>query len=272
MLAFRFLQTNPKFDAAGLRIRGIGIAETMPPSIIDRREGTGDFVFMLFHHDGEVDHHSTRAGTLALWPHDARHRYGNPGRRWRHSWVHCDGPFVPRMLAKTSVGELRTLQMFIVADPSAFDRDLLSIHEEIAGDHDPDAIVVRNLLENLIRRAIQPRSNRIAPRVPAAYERVRRYLDTHYDKPITLAELAELAALSPRHLCVGFRRFFGAPPMAYLIRRRLNAAAALLRGTDHAVGEIGRRVGYSDPFYFSKHFRSRFGVPPSAVRQRTPPE
>ena len=40
--------------------------------------------------------------------------------------------------------------------------------------------------------------------------------------------------------------------MAYLIQRRLHAAAALLRQTELGVGEIGRRVGYPDPYYFIK--------------------
>lgn len=265
MLSFRFLQNEPRFDAAGLRIRGIGIAEVMPPSVIDR-QGTGDYLFMLFHDDVEVDRHGVKAGTLALWPRGASHRYGTYGGRWRHSWVHCDGTFVAQMLRRTSVRALRSLQMLALADPSSFDRDLLTIHEEISYDHEADAVVVRNLLENLIRRAVRPRSKNVLPRVPAAYERVRGYLDANYEKSIALADLAKIASLSPRHLCVGFHRFFGAPPMAYLIRRRLHAAASLLRGTTDPVGEIGRRVGYEDAYYFSKHFKSRFGVPPSALR------
>ncbi|HEV7302302.1 MAG TPA: AraC family transcriptional regulator [Tepidisphaeraceae bacterium] len=270
MLSIRHLQSQPWYRGPGLEIRGIGINETMPPSFIERPAGTGDRLFMLFYDDVELGPANARrrvgGPSVALWPSAAAHHYGNIDRRWRHSWIHCDGNVVSRHLAGAGGDRERIVRL---RDPSPLENYLLAMYEEINGPHAPDFIVLRNLLENFIREAVRGERAPARRQTPEGLSRVKQHIDTHYEQRITLAALAEMANLSRGHLCTEFGRHFGASPMAYLIHRRLHAAAALLRGTDEAVGQIGRRVGYDDPFYFSKHFKACFGVAPSQLRNRS---
>jgi AraC-like DNA-binding protein len=68
--------------------------------------------------------------------------------------------------------------------------------------------------------------------------RARDLADRHYAEPIGVGELAAAARLSRAHFSREFSRTFGESPKAYLMTRRLERAAALLRNTDRTVSEI----------------------------------
>ncbi len=270
MLSIRYLHDAPMIKTPGLSLRGVGVHETMPASVIERPAGTGDRLFMLFYDDFDFGPPGKRqrvAGpAIVFWPSGAAHHYGNPRRPWQHSWIHCDGSVITRQIAAAGLVEGKPLPL---ADPSTLDGHFLAIYEESTVGDAVDVVILRNLIENLIREAV--RGRRPPRRVPSEQlVRVKRYIDTHYEQRVTLTDLARLADLSRGHLCTEFRRHYGTTPLAYLIHRRLHAAASLLRGTAEPVGEIGRRVGYSDPYYFSKHFKACFGVPPSRLRESSP--
>lgn len=104
---------------------------------------------------------------------------------------------------------------------------------------------------------------------PFGSTRAREALESRYDEPFDLGRLAKLAGMSTPHFCAEFRRGYGVPPIAFLIQRRMAAAMTLVRGTDLPVGEVGRRVGYADPYHFSKLFKQHFGRGPKAERSQT---
>lgn len=87
------------------------------------------------------------------------------------------------------------------------------------------------------------------------------------EKPWTVEQMAQEACLSVPHFTNLCRRQTGMPPLAYLIRLRLQRAMDLLQQGQCNVVEAARAVGYDDPFYFSRLFRKHFGIPPSACRQ-----
>jgi AraC family transcriptional regulator of arabinose operon len=268
MMTIRYLHPKPLLRSPQLSVRGLGIREVMPPAIVERPHGTGDFLFMLFHDAVQwgppPQTRQLQPGTVVLWDRSASHYYGHAAARWSHSWVHCDGPAVRDMLraAGAACGHPR-----LALDPARIDRYLFDLHEEITGPHRTDTVIVRNTLENIVREMV--RSGRVSrqPLVPDVFLRIRQKLDTRYDQRLTLNDLASEARMSIPHLCTQFRRHFGVPPITYLIRRRMHAAAALLRETVTPVGEVGRLVGCDDPFHFSKLFKASFGVPPSSLRR-----
>lgn len=264
MLTVRYLAREPLFRSPRLSIRGVGIREVMPPCFVRRPGGTGDFLFMLFHDTvqlGKDESAVAEPGTLLLWERKAAHFYGNPQRRWSHSWVHCDGSFIRAAWRAAAIPSAHPIAL---PHPSRVEDYLFTIHEELTGQMPPDALILRNTLENLIREAARSREPRpLRPPIPQNLAAVRDWIETEYDQPLTLEQLAARAGLSLPHFCTTFRRHFGIPPIAYLIHRRMHAAAILLREAALPVGEVGRRVGYDDPYYFSKHFKACFGLPPS---------
>jgi AraC-like DNA-binding protein len=107
---------------------------------------------------------------------------------------------------------------------------------------------------------------------PARYLlRARDLVDARYAEPLDVNALAREAGLSRSHFSAEFRRAFGETPHVYLLTRRLERAAALLRTTDHTVADICMAVGLSSVGSFTTSFRRMFGLSPAAYRASQPP-
>jgi AraC-like DNA-binding protein len=109
--------------------------------------------------------------------------------------------------------------------------------------------------------------------VPAARHllRAKDLADARYFEPLAVADLARAARLSPAHFSREFRRAFGESPHQYLLTRRLERAAALLRNSDRSVIEICFAVGLSSVGSFTTSFRRMYGTTPLAYRASFPP-
>jgi AraC-like DNA-binding protein len=101
--------------------------------------------------------------------------------------------------------------------------------------------------------------------------RAKDLVDARYFEPLTVADLARAAGLSPAHFSREFRRTFGEAPHQYLLTRRLERAAALLRNTDRSVTEICFTVGLTSLGSFTTSFRRVHGMAPLAYRAMFPP-
>src|ERR1700737_3774099 len=100
--------------------------------------------------------------------------------------------------------------------------------------------------------------------------RARDLADSRYAEPLTVAALARSAGLSPAHFSREFRRAFGETPHQYLLTRRMERAAALLRNTDYNVARVCVSVGLSSVGSFTTAFRRAFGESPTQYRDRFP--
>jgi AraC-like DNA-binding protein len=101
--------------------------------------------------------------------------------------------------------------------------------------------------------------------------RAKDLVDARYREPLDVPTLAEAARLSPAHFSREFRRVFGETPHRYLLTRRLERAAALLRTTDRSVTEICLAVGLRSLGSFTTSFGRAFGLSPAAYRAAHPP-
>jgi AraC-like DNA-binding protein len=107
---------------------------------------------------------------------------------------------------------------------------------------------------------------------PARYlVRGKDLADARYAEPVTVADMARAAQLSPAHFSRQFRLTFGESPHRYLLTRRLERAAALLRNTDRTVTDICFMVGLSSVGSFTSSFGRMFGMTPTAYRASFPP-
>jgi AraC-like DNA-binding protein len=101
--------------------------------------------------------------------------------------------------------------------------------------------------------------------------RAKDLADARYFEPLTVDDLARTAGLSRAHFSREFRRAFGEAPHQYVLTRRLERAAALLRNTDRDVTEICFAVGLASVGSFTTSFRRVYGSTPSAYRASFPP-
>ncbi|MGH7952458.1 MAG: helix-turn-helix domain-containing protein [Limisphaerales bacterium] len=97
-------------------------------------------------------------------------------------------------------------------------------------------------------------------------ERSIAYMRRHLDEPLQVATLAATVNVSPSHFFVLFKRCAGYPPIDYFIRLRMQRACELLRAGSLRVKEVAAALGYDDPFYFSRVFKSVNRIAPSAYR------
>jgi AraC-like DNA-binding protein len=113
---------------------------------------------------------------------------------------------------------------------------------------------------------------RVAIQHPARHLlRAKDLVDARYREPLDVEALARAAKLSPWHFSREFRREFGQSPHQYLLHRRLERAASLLRSTDRSVADICLTVGLRSIGSFTTSFGRMFGMSPTAYRAAHPP-
>jgi len=111
------------------------------------------------------------------------------------------------------------------------------------------------------------------PFVPPARHllRAKDLADARYFEFLDVDDLARAAGLSRAHFSREFRRSFGESPHGYLLTRRLERAAALLRVTDRSVADICFSVGLQSVGSFTTSFTCTFGISPTVYRAKFPP-
>ena len=101
--------------------------------------------------------------------------------------------------------------------------------------------------------------------------RAKDLADARYFEPLEVDDLARAAGLSKAHFSREFRRTFDESPYVYLLTRRLERAAALLRDTDRSVAEVCLDVGLQGIGSFTTSFKRMHGMTPTAYRASFPP-
>ena len=171
-----------------------------------------------------------------------------------------DVPFV----YTTSFADRRTVRQARATRPNGYlvkpysQDDVYAAIETALGNH-----ADRPLDARAVAQAAAPGGGALAP---SALRAVQDHVERHFDRPLSLADLAGVAALSPFHFARAFKAATGTPPHAYVVARRLDEARRLLRDTDWPVARVAMAVGYESPSHFSALFRREVGVTPGQFR------
>src|SRR5213595_2356758 len=96
--------------------------------------------------------------------------------------------------------------------------------------------------------------------------RAKDLADARYAQRLDVDEMARAAGLSRAHFSRELRRTFGESPHGYLLTRRLERAAALLRNTDRSVADVCLMVGLRSVGSFTTSFGRAYGMSPTAYR------
>lgn len=98
--------------------------------------------------------------------------------------------------------------------------------------------------------------------------RVTDYIEDNLTKDLTLAEIANVAHMSPHYFSRVFRNSTGIPPHRYVIDRRIEKAKTLLSNNYLPLVEVGLSVGFQNQSHFTTLFHKRTGVTPKVYRSR----
>ena len=107
-----------------------------------------------------------------------------------------------------------------------------------------------------------------AERIPEEIVSAIRFINRHYNKPVSLEQAAERAHMSRYHFCRIFHSATGATFLEYLYNVRLAKAHQLLLGSDLSLNEISSRCGFSSTSHLARIFKNAYGIPPREFRKR----
>lgn len=106
---------------------------------------------------------------------------------------------------------------------------------------------------------LEPKSDRI--------QQALSYAKRHLRKPLSVDELAEAANLSTRQFSRSFRIETGQSPARAIEVLRVEAARAMIEGSNHSIDVVARETGFSDPERMRRAFLRAFGQPPQAIKR-----
>jgi AraC-like DNA-binding protein len=115
--------------------------------------------------------------------------------------------------------------------------------------------------------ADEPRVGSGEPIAHPGMRRALRYIDHHFREPLSLADVASQACLSPNHFSARFHRLTGVSFQRYVQLRRLNFAHALLTSSQLPVTQVGHASGFNDVSHFARCYRRRYNCSPAAARR-----
>ena len=264
-----WVHRDPQMAVNSFQIIGIGCPDWMKPSMIDRQRGTDDYLFIFFPTQIYVRHERKiqlfPEGTFFLWTPGHRHNFGHPDQPWCHLWMHIQGTVVERLLTNST---LPVNVPLILPEWTVVEDGLRAIYDELNDHIEADSTILGALLTLLVRklaRSLQHDTN--VGRIPERVARIMKLMSTRpADCPERIIDLAAKAGLSSSHFCAEFRVAFGISPIRFLIDKKLELAARMLRDRNLRIAEISSSVGFRDPFYFSRQFRIRYGKSPRQYR------
>ena len=154
------------------------------------------------------------------------------------------------------------------------EKTLLHLVEEAASENAGSAAVLAKMSEALfvdtLRRYLAGLPQQEVGWLAAARDPIigksLMLLHSRTSHPWTIAELAKEVGLSRSSLVQRFTKYLSEPPMAYLIRWRLQLAARALTSTSRGVADIAEDVGYESEAAFNRAFKREFGLPPARYR------
>jgi len=97
-------------------------------------------------------------------------------------------------------------------------------------------------------------------------QQVLDYIQTHLDRDLSLAELAEVINISPTYFASLFKQAIEISPHQYVIQRRVERAKVMLSKTDLAIADIALQVGFSSQSHLNQQFKRLTGMTPKQVR------
>jgi transcriptional regulator GlxA family with amidase domain len=103
------------------------------------------------------------------------------------------------------------------------------------------------------------------PQVSRRMEQMVEFLRQHLHEPISRQDLAEQFSMTPEHINALFKKELGVTPTQLIHRERVYRAYQWIRNEGLSVKQAAEKVGFCDPFYFSKVFKRIMGLSPSEV-------
>ena len=196
--------------------------------------------------------------------------YSDPTDPMEKLWVTVVGSLPPAMLDSYGLTQSMLLPGI---DISHYIEQLMRI--VTSSEYDDEAMnakccIVFHRLCQFIRTKLQADNKPVT--IPENILRLKNYIDSHLDEPLTLEKCAGITYLSPSQTTRQFRKYYEMAPYEYLNNQRIEWAQELLRTSSYSIQDIAKQLGFQDQSYFSKYFKKKCGKSPSAYRDSSTEE
>jgi AraC-like DNA-binding protein len=157
------------------------------------------------------------------------------------------------------------------ARPLAAPAEVISVLEDIVREGQRSGALARQICATLFEllllkiEDVTTLSPQASEPAREAFLRCKALIDAEAERLHTLEQIASAAGVEASSVCRWFRRYQGTSPYQYLLRRKMNLAAEHLVERGGLVKEAAQRVGFADPYHFSRVFKSVHGVAPRAL-------
>jgi AraC-like DNA-binding protein len=229
---------------------GSGDVILIQPDELHSLRGTGRTVtpfihFDVFYNERRTESFATKGGQVSL----AGYAELLQPRLNDLDWIDLPARLTPVHPAQFQASILRAIELWQAADALS----------RLQADH-----VVLELLLGLFKQHGQVVSRSTPQRRSLGW--IPSYLAYHLGEPLSVADMAARARLSPSRFATVFREDFGQSPHQYFLHLRIEHAQELLRGTDLPLKLIAEYCGFADVHHFSKSFKQRVRQSPGAYR------
>jgi AraC-like DNA-binding protein len=259
---------EPPVNTPEFRVKNLSIHENMTPQECTFI-GLHDYLLMFFYHDmsirgkGQIQHIPRQS--LIIWEPQTDIYYSNTQKKWSYSWIYFGGSNIRKLLSKCG---LETNKALLLEDISIVEKYIMDIHNELTTHIQPNATIVFNIFHNWFLELTRQLKGQDHPEtISPEYIKLKKYLEAHYHKKISLEEMASQVCHTVPHFCSTFKKYFGFSAIDYIIRIRMHQAAYLLHNPKLSISEIARTVGYDDLYYFSSQFKKHYKASPRGMRK-----
>ncbi|MBQ7033396.1 MAG: helix-turn-helix transcriptional regulator [Clostridia bacterium] len=221
-----------------------------------------------------------RAGTEYIWEIE-KVRYYAVNFDYTHAFAHIRETFHPVHSAAFHVSQVIECPFFtdtpslnapiVLQDAPVQERMLNQITTEYCVRGAYTDMLLSALLTSVIISVVQMAADEKRPKEHANAALVRRIIDfinTRYDSNTSNESIAEHFHFNSAYLNRIFKAYTGSTMHEFLISRRIVSAMEMLRSQKNSVGDVAYRCGFQSLHHFTKSFKARVGMTPSAYRQR----
>jgi AraC family transcriptional regulator len=129
-------------------------------------------------------------------------------------------------------------------------------------------VICLKLLEVLLLKVSKAlgREGHTSSKARDRFLQCKAYIDENASTIRSLDEVSQSLQIDPSNLSRLFRRYQGSSPYQYLLRCKMNLAAGDFIRSGALVKEVASRLGYEDPYHFSRLFKMVHGIPPAKFR------
>jgi len=213
-------------------------------------------------------------GQAFLIPKYIPHVYGANNRDpWSNFWIHFDGNQAEDVIELLSID--KSHPVLYIPDIPLMKHLFENVYVCLK-----TAITDESLLEShgeLLRFTIKMRKSMVsAPdKVNLDFSSLAEtiaFMKDHLDARLDLEDLTSYSNQSKSQLFRNFKEKTGQSPLNFFLKLKMEKACEMLVDTDLHIREIAERLGYDDPYYFSRVFKKIAACPPSEYRERNQSE